>query len=328
VDLFINSELEELCLNSPKVPVHVFSTVAKTCAQLTRLDLSSSHIDVQLSTITINNPGLQWLNLEECLEIKKPALLDLCLRLTSLTNLFLGGISVIDEDVCKHIGNNLSELVHIDLGLSSVSDVGIQYVVQGCKKLEIINLSGCSQLHSIALESIVSNLPKLTSLNLSWTDTIDSIQALTQLSGLKDLSLTGIIDTINPAHFGAIINANSKLCHLRLASVSFVNHQNLELIANLKHLEYLVLADCKFSEQHSPDLLSLGRCKSLTFLDLGGLKCSSVIAKLVGELPILDTLDLEETDVEYDTVCLLTTKLPHLSVNFNLADQEGAVNNK
>ena len=70
---------------------------------------------------------------------------------------------------CNGIGESCRGLTSIDMsGNSSMTDVGISYLVQGCIHLQSINIGGsCSQLTDASLAVIGESCRGLTSIDMS-----------------------------------------------------------------------------------------------------------------------------------------------------------------
>jgi len=306
-----NSGVEELLMNSfSKLSSQQFALIARECINLKRLDVSSTKIThEELRQIVTNCSKLESIVTGECSFTIDEQIIENC---GNIQKLIIGNNSI-NSGVPRCLATHCPHLSILDVAFTEITNEGIITIVNSCKSLISLDVSYCSNITDVVLEEITSNLPNLKSLNISWNP-IGCIKPICKLKELEVLGLTGLSEKVNPIDFGIIIQQNPKLIHLFLAEAYFIDDSNLALIGTLKKLQKLVLGSIHFSGSYS-SFLHIANCKSLEHLDIGALvpvlDCSSLIVKIVKELPLLKHLDISDIKITEQVLLDLVEVLPN-----------------
>ena len=152
------------------------------CPSIEKLSVASSAgiTDLSICQVAKSCPKLVHLDVSECPNLTNFALEQIglnCKYLTSLKkNRFTGGYdparkrmlppeysrtsSPANAEVVM-LANLMPNLKHLELRHSKLSDQGLTSLLDGCSKLEILDLTGCSNLTRRALEEAEAKVPKL-----------------------------------------------------------------------------------------------------------------------------------------------------------------------
>lgn len=132
--------------DSPYVTSQAVKKLAESCKKLERLDLSDCYSigNETLEAFGRNCKSLVWLA-----------------RNMVRTNDFLSPGPVLDgDDEATIVSKYLTNLTHLEMKKSSLSDVGLAHIVRACRHLESLNLACCT-LSPYALDQVPKFCPRL-----------------------------------------------------------------------------------------------------------------------------------------------------------------------
>lgn len=312
-----------------------------TNASLDILDLSGTTIRKLPSNI--GNP--RRLYLKGCLSLENLPVME---SLKKLEALDLSGASnlKIEEKFFEFLGNlrvlnlsgtNITSLPYLSkhselrqLLLSHCSYLQKLPQMKNLKKLEVVDLSGCSNLTDIPAESFdqmtslqrlilsetqieeLSPLSKLINLRvlcLNKCSKLGALPPLDSLSKLEELNLCGVTCLVEPCE-----NLFNNKDHLRILDLSETNLTRLPSISKLENLSQLFLRGCKHFEE-VPDFKKLTKVE---VLDLSGTAISKFPSldnyANIHQLLLRDCPNLHE---------FFHHKMPHMSGAIHKGDRGG-----
>ncbi|KAM9753577.1 F-box and leucine-rich repeat protein 13 [Menidia menidia] len=168
----------------------------------------------------------------------------LCSSSKGLCRLHTAGCPRITDQGLRSVAT-LKNLQYLDISLCSrVSDVGIQYLVDGCSanKLHELNVSHCPQITDISVRRIAQRLCKLYHLNLSYCGRLTNL-AVEGLSGSSVCSLD--ITGCNIEDQGLAALEKIHLRKIVLAECLYVTDIGIEkLCKNARDLEVVDVSHC------------------------------------------------------------------------------------
>ena len=134
-----------------------------------------------------------------------------------LTSLAVSGCRSLTDRGITAVGSSVHGLQVMEMEmLSRVSDFGVQALVRGCPKLEVLLLGGCSQLSNITTQLIVDHLGKgLRRLDLGGLPTIIDmdLEDLRRCTALRSLSVraNAMLTDGGAAHLATLCKRQAKL---------------------------------------------------------------------------------------------------------------------
>ncbi len=334
--------------------------IINQCKNLETLDLSGCK---NLTTLDFpNHENLQKLNLSECRDLTDLALphrlnpkeLNLynCIGLRTLKlfnqgifqTLNLGGSTLMflfgKNDILKELEGKVS---HLDLSNSDMNNAELQDIINRCKNLETLDLSGCKNLKTLDLR----NQPNLKKLNLSGCWNLTEFSPPSD-SKIKELNLYSCrsLNTLKFCNLGNLEVLNLSNC----SSLEILDLQNLKYLQkfdpyNCRLLKILELPDhvnfkildlngcvslemLYLTDQENLQELYLNECKKLIFLGLP--KFPSYLQKLnlrdchaLGVLDLRDQGNLQELNLGQ---CSNLTTLDYPNQPIQYLNLDGCVN--
>ncbi|KAJ4873071.1 putative F-box/LRR-repeat protein 19 [Raphanus sativus] len=141
---------------SPKVTVESMRNIALNCPKLIELDISCSYeISCEcMELVGANCKNLQILkrNLMHPFEIERAR------HSIYACDLFFETLGNVDAYV---IGRHMSQLKHLELRHSTLTDIGLAHLCKECSSLEYLDLLGCRDLTTEGLTNHTSSLKNL-----------------------------------------------------------------------------------------------------------------------------------------------------------------------
>eukprot|EP00250_Pteridium_aquilinum_P006901 c16729_g1_i1 orf=875-2623(+) len=142
-----------------------------------------------------------------------------------------------------------------------IRDVELQVLVQGSRRLEVLDLQCCHGLSSIGF-SAISQCTNLQSLNLSFTQ-VDNLSLMTIAIGIRGLKRLSLVKCESISDIGIISNLSALEC-LNLDQCPFVTDEGLDSIANgCSQLTHLSLAFTQITDKGLYYLMQCGQLRSL-----------------------------------------------------------------
>ncbi|CAG5958170.1 unnamed protein product [Menidia menidia] len=231
----------------------LYLTTGKGCRNLIHLNLSGC---TQITLNGFRHISVGCPSLREVVINDMPTLTDGCILLTDvgwkalcssskgLCRLHTAGCPRITDQGLRSVAT-LKNLQYLDISLCSrVSDVGIQYLVDGCSanKLHELNVSHCPQITDISVRRIAQRLCKLYHLNLSYCGRLTNL-AVEGLSGSSVCSLD--ITGCNIEDQGLAALEKIHLRKIVLAECLYVTDIGIEkLCKNARDLEVVDVSHC------------------------------------------------------------------------------------
>ncbi|KAL2488572.1 F-box/LRR-repeat protein 3 [Forsythia ovata] len=320
------STLRSINLSRSRFFTHVgLSSLAGKCWGLVELDLSNATelTDAQAAAIA-EAKNLEKLWMARCKLVsdmgvgciavgcKKLRLICLkwCVRVTDL------GVGLIARK-CKDIQSldlsyllitekclapilqlqQLKELILVEC--PGIDDEGIRTLKEGCKSLEVLNISKCHNISNVGLFSLINGAERLSHLSLAYGSavTADFAKCLYKLSGLKSIKLDGCLVTFSTMK--AIGDWCVSLKELSLCKCSGVTDEGISYIAQrLVLLQKLDITCCQKITYASIDSITKS-CTTLTSLRMEA--CSMVPEEaivLIGQrCQSLEEMDITDNNI-------------------------------
>ncbi|CAK7312243.1 F-box/LRR-repeat protein 2 [Vulpes lagopus] len=250
--------IEHLNLNGcTKITDSTCYSLSRFCSKLKHLDLTScvSITNSSLKGISEGCRNLEYLNLSWCDQITKDGIEALVRGCRGLKALLLRGCTQLEDEALKHIQNYCHELVSLNLQSCSeccelvsnlnkfmrITDEGVVQICRGCRRLQALCLSGCSNLTDASLTALALNCPRL-----HITDST-LIQLSVHCPKLQALSLSHceLITDDGILHLSNSTCGHERLRVLELDNCLLITDVALEHLENCRGLERLELYDCQ-----------------------------------------------------------------------------------
>ena len=180
-------QLKSFTMLSNDVAIHEIRTICQSSLRV--IDVSNSKLEFlflagctgfhQLEQIDVNYTTCRDEDIEE---------LSRGSSWRSLKRFTLNGCDFISDIA---LGFFPSSLVHLNLSQTSVSDIGMEVLVERCPRIECLFLGGCFQITSKSIQLVALNLLRLREFGFSYSYQVDDegVDALRSRFGLKKLSL-------------------------------------------------------------------------------------------------------------------------------------------
>uniref|UniRef100_A0A6N2MQF4 F-box/LRR-repeat protein 15-like leucin rich repeat domain-containing protein n=1 Tax=Salix viminalis TaxID=40686 RepID=A0A6N2MQF4_SALVM len=176
-----------------------------------------------------------------------------------------------------------------------VTDIGIKHVVENCKHIVDLNLSGCKTISDKALQIIAENHQDLESLNLTRCVKLTDgglQQILSKCSSLQSLNLYALSSLTDKTY--KKISSLPHLKFLDLCGAQNLSDEGLSCIARCKNIVSLNLSWCVRVTDVGFVAIAEG-CTSLEFLSLFGIvgvtdRCLEVLSRFCSNT--VTTLDV------------------------------------
>ncbi|XP_022093568.1 F-box/LRR-repeat protein 16-like [Acanthaster planci] len=207
-------------------------------------------------------------------------------------------VSVSDLDICEfidHCPKTKKTLKAISLKRSTVTDAGLEVMLEQLGSVESLELSGCNDFTEAGLWSSLQ--PRIVSLSISDCISVadESVAAVAQrLPNLRELNLQAyhVTDSLL-AYFPA--RPNSSLAKLRLKSCwELTNHAVVNIVQCLPQLSVLSLSGCSKITDEAVELIA-ENMSQLKSLDLSWCPriTDSALEYVACDLPKLEELVLD-----------------------------------
>lgn len=123
--------------------------------------------DMSISALATNNPGLQYLALDECELVTGKCLKVLASHCPQLGHLSLDGCYQVNDPGLAMLASCCLHLTYVSLGLcSSVKDNALLKLGSNCKKLSFLNLFGCAYLSEKGITKLLKEAEGLSHLDI------------------------------------------------------------------------------------------------------------------------------------------------------------------
>ncbi|KAI5075615.1 hypothetical protein GOP47_0009691 [Adiantum capillus-veneris] len=142
-----------------------------------------------------------------------------------------------------------------------IRDVELQTLVQGNRRLELLDLQCCHGLSPIGFSAIAQCM-NLQSLNMSFTQ-VDNLSLMTIADGIKSLKRLSLVKCESISDMGIVVQF-SALESLNLDQCPFVNDEGLDSIAT--YCSQLVHLSLAFTQITDKGLFCLTQCSQLRSL--------------------------------------------------------------
>ncbi|CAO1348653.1 unnamed protein product [Diamesa hyperborea] len=166
--------------------------------------------------------------------------------------------------VCRSLKKLSLEHVNVDLSVC-------QQIAQN-RQLEALNLGMCNGLTTDGIKYICKYLKNLSSLNISWTNIrLESVECIVaKLSPtVTRLNMAGCRNTCYDHHLSVLVLRCPNLVELDVSDCTMLSSATIQIVSQLKKLEYLSLSRCYNITMTS--YLALNQIDSLLYLDVFGL---------------------------------------------------------
>jgi len=123
--------------------------------------------DMSVTALANNNPGLQYLALDECELITGKCLKVVAEKCPHLRHLSLDGCYQVNDPSMAKIASNCLELSYVSLGLcSTIKDNTVVKLGSNCQKLAFLNLFGCAYLSEKGIQKLLKEAENLSHLDI------------------------------------------------------------------------------------------------------------------------------------------------------------------
>ena len=123
--------------------------------------------DMSISALANNNPGLQFLALDECELLTGKSLKVLASRCPLLAHLSLDGCYQVSDPGMAMLASACPNLTYVSLGLcSSIKDNTVVKLGSNCRKLSFLNLFGCAYLSEKGIQKMLNEAEGLSHLDI------------------------------------------------------------------------------------------------------------------------------------------------------------------
>ncbi|KAL3869205.1 hypothetical protein ACJMK2_041915 [Sinanodonta woodiana] len=133
-------------------------------------------------------PNLRSLSVSHCVRVDNFDVEEFC-QYSNLEELNLCGCYRVKDSGLQKVAQNLSHLTHLDIAVTSISDLSVHHISRNLKDLKHLCLRRCSAITNGALATLVSSLKKLQYLDIFECSSIDAdgLRALHKLESLRTL---------------------------------------------------------------------------------------------------------------------------------------------
>ena len=230
--------------NSGNFTDAALTILASNTPSLTHLNMSrcTKFTDAGLATLAQHRPELELLNLHECRNLTNLTALS---QFKKLKTLNLNGINLTGpalEELKKLV--EITELQHLDLSNTGLTDDAFASIIQNLKKLKSLNLNNCTELTHLAF---LGELKELTYLSLSNCSNLTSaaLEEIAQLNGLTQLDLSHCL-WLTDAALTTLVQNCTQLNDLDLYFCEKITDASVvAIVQHLIKLKHLDLRSCK-----------------------------------------------------------------------------------
>ena len=123
--------------------------------------------DMSVTALASNNPGLQYLALDECELVTGKSIKVVAEKCPLLYHLSLDGCYQVNDPAMAKVASSCTELSYVSLGLcSTVKDNTVIKLGSNCPKLAFLNLFGCAYLSEKGIQKLVKEARNLSHLDI------------------------------------------------------------------------------------------------------------------------------------------------------------------
>ena len=215
-------------------------------SQLEHLDMYGCEglMDEVIRILGEGIPLLKKLDLG-CTSITDKGLTYMSTLMRSLVSLGLHDCLEITDYGLGEIARNLHHLKRLDIGETSITDVGIEYLARSSSQLEELIIWYCDNISDRALQVISQSLTSLRLLDIGSPNITDvGLKFIGNLTRLETVEMYGS-DSITDV---GVIDLASRAMNLRRLNIGDTKITDMSLAAistGLPHLEHLQVRDCE-----------------------------------------------------------------------------------
>ncbi|KAG9198756.1 hypothetical protein G6514_009620 [Epicoccum nigrum] len=246
--------------------------------------------DALINIIKSAGPFVKDLNLRGCVQLRERwnmnGFLEAC---QNLENFSLEGCRIDKSSIHTFLLSN-TRLVHINLsGLAGATNSAMKIIATNCPRVEVLNISWCSNIDNKGLSKVIQGCPKLRDLRAGEVRGWDDVELMNELFTRNTLERLVLMncDSLNDESLAALIEGVDQ-------EVDLLTDRPIVPPRNLKHLD---LTRCRTITDVGAKTL-VGNVPFLEGLQLskcGGLT-DDTLTSLFPTVPVLTHLDMEELD--------------------------------
>jgi len=282
-----------------------------------RLDLSGSCLKPTiLGTVLLRGTQVLRLAKSEICDPIYPAEAPpphMCPSFHNLQYLDLSMSSISTQGLCE-IFNTCQSLKKLSLEHCSVDEQVCELLGKN-EKLEVLNMSMCYGVSEAGLKWIAEGCRKIDSWNLSWTKLSSStLQMLcsSASNSLQRINLSGCRETLKDEHVLSLCKRCPNLVELDISDAGIITSETVTYIHEyLTKLEYLAMARCYHVQ--IPAFLKFQKSE-LLYLDVFGMLNDSMLQTLRAKLPNIEINKFYFSSVARPTVGIRRTSIWSLKV--------------
>eukprot|EP00698_Gefionella_okellyi_P000931 TRINITY_DN1080_c0_g1_i1.p1 TRINITY_DN1080_c0_g1~~TRINITY_DN1080_c0_g1_i1.p1 ORF type:complete len:451 (+),score=79.36 TRINITY_DN1080_c0_g1_i1:1236-2588(+) len=227
--------------------------------------------DLRLKQLTRDIPHIRSLDISSCRQTTDKSLKHIGLNCHFLERLYFR-TEVQPGDPGRMNYFRFSARMHV-MGVepvSSITDVGLQYLANGCPALQVLSLHRCDDITDAGVISLARSCPHLNTLAIDWCGyhvTDVAIEALAQ--SCKHL------EALNLAHLSALTDRSL-----------------LALAAGCPHLSIVIVTECNQMSDHGVCALATS-CPNLVEVNVSGTQLTNTSLRALGDhCPRLHSLNV------------------------------------
>ena len=121
-------------------------------------DCKKGASDMAVTALVTNNPGLEYLALDECELVTGKSLKVLADNCPNLNHLSLDGCYQVNDPAMVKVASSCPKLSYVSLGLcSTVKDTTLKQLGSNCPNLSFVNLFGCAYITERGVSKLVES---------------------------------------------------------------------------------------------------------------------------------------------------------------------------
>ncbi|XP_022096031.1 uncharacterized protein LOC110982132 [Acanthaster planci] len=334
LNLFLPCHLQSLMLDCYKYTTNELLQAARFHVHISRLSLSACPLLTDQAFVSVSGlKKLRYLNVSKNKQLTD-GILHSIKDLSNLVTLVLEDTSVTDEGIKVLASSALSQLTHLNLNRTNVSDTMLPFLavflnlrslgVEQAKISQLEGIDGLVSLHSlnIARNSVVpqaldrlTRLPELTALNVMLLEGMEGDAVLHHLQGLE-LKQLQMPDRHTTTDVGLCCIAGMPLVALDLTDYIHITDQGIHHIADMTSLTKLSLSNTKITD------MALEYIKGLVELKEFHLDRTAITdygAMFIGNFSKLEVLSMAATRIKNRFLCSKTLNKCQFLTRLNLS---------
>lgn len=259
-----------------------------------------SNVPANLSMVVISRTS-PTCNVKEMLKSQK-----------SLTYLALASLGITDHFVKELVGS-WRIVIHIDLGDTEVTDVGVKAVAASCTHLAKIFLYQCQKVTDEGMKALATSCRQLSVMSFRETQVTDAgvSAAAMHLKKLSDIYLGAT--NVTDKGIETLVASCSQLAAIGLAGTQVTDTGVRAVATHCKNLGKIYLSDTNVTDNGIKALAK--KCTSLKTIKLQN--CGHITDKAVEALAAscrqLTTIDLAGTQVTETAIKIIAASCRHLT---------------